>query len=67
MAPLTTYISSPIPCSATVNQLFVEGDTEWNIILIRLIFLEVEAKTILGIPIGPSSNEDKMIWALTER
>lgn len=67
---LTFQIQSPtkiLPSSATVNELLMEGGTEWNIKPIQSIFLEEETKAILSIPLEQNKRKYKPIWALIDK
>ncbi|KAI9162186.1 hypothetical protein LWI28_024695 [Acer negundo] len=55
-------VSSPkLDTEATVDQLFTPSG-EWNVNLIKVSFLPVEANAILSIPIGRSLMEDTTLW-----
>ncbi|KAL3820633.1 hypothetical protein ACJIZ3_006538 [Penstemon smallii] len=58
-------VSSPwntLPRDATVSFLIDDDLNTWNRELVETIFWEEEAKTILSIPIGNRSSNDKLLW-----
>lgn len=55
---------SYLPIDATINNLMDEMGQ--NTKLIQDILWEEESKVILGIPLGCSRREDKLLWSLTD-
>lgn len=53
--------------SATVKELIIAFESEWDEDMIKAIFWEDEVKAILSIHLGTTNLEDdKLIWALKE-
>lgn len=48
-----------------VANMIAHGKVEWNVGLVRSIFLLIEAETILSIPISPMNPTDTQMWART--
>ena len=45
-----------------VKELLREGGLEWDIELVRGLFLPQDAEAILSIPINESAAKDRMVW-----
>lgn len=48
--------------SEKVSSLFVRGEKKWNVDLVKSRFLEVDATTILAVPIPQSAGSDRVGW-----
>ena len=63
--PSTYYIVSPqriLPMEVKVDVLIDAENGEWKADLIREVFLEHEADSILSIPLGTILPADKLVW-----
>lgn len=56
-----------LPTTETVSELIDEVTGEWNVALVKHIFLPDDARTILGIPRSSKRNRDRMIWVYTPK
>ena len=56
-----------LPTTATDSELIDEVTGEWNVALVKHIFLPDDARTILGIPRSSKRNRDRMIWVYTPK
>ena len=61
------FMPNTLPETATVSQLIDEAKGEWNVDLVKHVFLPDDAHTILGIPRSSKRNRDRMIWAYTPK
>ena len=59
------FMPNTLPETATVSELIDEAKGEWNVDLVKHVFLPDDAHTILGIPRSSKRNRDRMIWAYT--
>ena len=61
------FMPNTLPETATVSELIDEAKGEWNVDLVKHVFLPDDAHTILGIPRSSKRNRDRMIWAYTPK
>lgn len=54
-----------LPSEAVISDLMLPGTKQWNLRLIKDIFLEEEANLIAHIPISQLRRADKLVWNLT--
>jgi hypothetical protein len=60
--------SSPqiLPANAKVADLIDSDLKDWNVGLIKAVFVEEEAKVIINIPLSPCLPNDRLIWMGTK-
>jgi hypothetical protein len=60
--------SSPqiLPTNAKVADLIDSDLKDWNVDLIKVVFVEEEAKVIINIPLSPCLPNDRLIWMETK-